>query len=271
MKTTKKLIMPIISLLMTSVVLVIAITYAWFAFNDHTESRGMDISVKCPANLVITNDTTSWNPGVTELSRGLIPAEGSEDEPVPSVFATTHKSDSPTGLGYLRNSYEIDPATGKVKSTSQSGIILDDVIDSEVNGKYYYIDYTVYVASFGEAFASNTVLAASLINDNENLLNLFNATSVDFYIKASTANDYTFAGTLNLANKDASNNGNTKTEVELNTGTIPLYTDGWFEVILRCYFDGNLNDTATKTYITTNEVNALSTNSVTIGVDIYTK
>ena len=102
---------------------------------------------------------------------------------------------------------------------------------------------------------------------------MFKATSVDFLIKGSTDNDYTFAGTLNLAGKDASNlnNDNPKTEVELNTGTIPLYTEGWFEVILRCYFDGNLNDTATKTYITTNEVNALSTNSVTIGVEIYTK
>ena len=256
---------------MTSVVLVIAITYAWFAFNDHTEGRGMDITVKCPANLIITSDSSNWNPGVTELSRGLIPAEGSDDEPVPSVFETTHKSDSPTGLGYLRNSYEIDPGTGKPKENKVA--ILDDVIESEVNGKYYYIDYTVYVASFGEAFSSSTVLAASLIDDNENLLNLFKATSVDFLIKGSTDNDYTFAGTLNLAGKDASNlnNDNPKTEVELNTGTIPLYTEGWFEVILRCYFDGNLNDTATKTYITTNEVNALSTNSVTIGVEIYTK
>ena len=254
---------------MTSVVLVIAITYAWFAFNDRTTGNGMSITVKCPANLIITSDSSNWNPGVTELSRGLIPAEGSDDEPVPSVFATTHKSDSPTGLGYLRNSYEIDPGTGKPKENKVA--ILDDVIESEVNGKYYYIDYTVYVASFGEAFNSSTVLAASLIDDNENLLNLFKATSVDFLIKGNTDNDYTFAGTLNLANKDASNNGNTKAEVELNTGTIPLYTEGWFEVILRCYFDGNLNDTATKTYITTNEVNALSTNSVTIGVEIYTK
>ena len=257
---------------MTSVVLVIAITYAWYAFNDRTHGQGMDITVKCPANLIITNDSSNWNAGVTELSSGLIPAEGNSNHDIPSVFATTHKNDSPTGLGYLRNSYEIDPATGKIKTTIQSQIILDDVIDSEVNGKYYYVDYTVYVASFGEAFSSNTTLVAKLIDDNENVHDLFKATSVDFYIKGNSDSDYTFGGTLNLAGVSSSNDGTTVTEVELNTGVIPLYTDGWYEIIMRCYFDGNLNDSSTNfTYITSNEVDELQENRIVIGVELFTR
>lgn len=274
MKTTKKLIMPIISLLMTSVVLVIAITYAWFAFNDRTTSHGMDISVKCSPNLIIASSSDSFEIDTYELSKGLIPTNGTDDGEFPEITATTHVNSSPTGLGYLRNSYAIDPETGVIKGSYNEQLIVDDVTVSELNGRIYYVDYKVYVASSGDEFPSDTNLVAKMINDNENMDNVFNATSVDFYFSSDDEASFSFIGALNFANLDYTNTGNEVEELILHTGSIPLYTSDYFVIIMRCYFDGNLVDPdSNHTFITSNEVNELATaeNVITLGVEIFTR
>lgn len=256
---------------MTSVVLALSITYAWFAFNDRATAGGMGISVKCTPNLIIANSTT-FDISTTELSKGLIPSDSSDDEEFPKITATTHDSSSTvTGLSYLRNSYAVDSDTGKLKD-GEDALILDPVTASEINGRIYYVDYKVYIASSGEAFPSNTELVAVISNDNDDLDNTFLATSVDFYFSSNNEVSFTYKGTLNLAGISYTNNNASVTEISLNTGSIPLYTSDYFVVIMRCYFDGNLVDSSTNhTYITSNEVNGLETNEVEIDVEIFVR
>lgn len=256
---------------MTSVVLALAITYAWFAFNDRANTGGMDISVRCTPNLIIAN-STSFDISTTELTKGLIPSDESGDEEFPKITATTHDSNSTvTGLSYLRNSYAIDSSTGMLK-TGEDSLILDPVTAPEINGRVYYVDYKVYIASSGEAFPSNTSLVTVLNNNDENLDNAFKATSVDFYFSADNEASFTYKGTLNLAGKSYTNSNESVTELVLNTGEIPLYTNNYFVVIMRCYFDGNLIDPSTnRTYITSDEVEGLESNEVILDVEIMTR
>lgn len=255
---------------MTSVVLVIAITYAWYAFNDRTQGGGMDISVKCTPNLIISNSTT-FDISTYELTKGLIPSDESDDGEFPDVTVTTHDGTSPTGLAYLRNSYAVDSGTGKLRS-GEAGLILDPVTDAEVNGRIYYVDYKVYVASSGAEFPDDTDLVVQISNDNNNLNNVFLATSVDLYLSTDNEANFTYKGTLNLAGKSYTNDNTSVTEVVLNTGTIPLYTSDYFVIIMRCYFDGNLVDSTTNyTYITSDEVDLLETNEVSIDVEIIAR
>ena len=259
---------------MTSVVLVIAITYAWFAFNDRTQAHGMDISVKCTPNLIIASSSDSFQIDTYEFSKGLIPSNESDEGEFPKITATTHVASSPTGLGYLRNSYAIDPETGVIKSTYQENLIIDNVTVSESNGRVYYVDYKVYVASSGDTFPGDTSLVAKLIDDNGTIDNVFNATSVDFYFSSDDEASFSFIGALNFAGLNYTNDGESVEELVLNTGTIPLYTDDYFVIIMRCYFDGNLIDPETShTFITSNEVNQLATaeNVITLGVEIFTR
>lgn len=245
----KKIILSIISIILTSFCLV-TLTFSWFAFNDQVQAMGLTVSVKDVENLVICENEVDILDFDSENKVFSI----SNYDTMSEMIACTHSDTSATFLRYVANTYDIDIFTGLPKAGKNYEYV--DAPDS----RQYFFDTTVYIASIQEAM-TGVELYASILNVKTAQTNPIHlAASVDFYLGDVSVEG--FKGTLNLAGLDASINdaSTTKDRVVILDGVsegeteIPLNTDGFIMVTMRFYFDGNLNATATKTFINTNEI-----------------
>jgi hypothetical protein len=235
------------------VLVLAAATMAWFANNRTVDSSGMQMQVETSPNLIIAQTAadiasasatdSSFSTTFSTAAQTLIPSThdwGTFNSNSQTPVAST------TGLKYNCNPSVISAMTGEAKNDQT--IYYNKSENDTENGKYYYTDYTVYIASVNKPLPING-LTATLSSDNANTstYDYHNAASVDFYLGSVSSSNY--KGTLNLAGKNYNNNDAALTEVSIISGsyTVPLNTaasDNYIKVIMRFYFDGALKKNA---------------------------
>ncbi len=239
------------------VLVLAAATMAWFANNRTVDSSGMQMQVETSPNLVIAQ-SASGEGGIDTKTATDLSFSTTFDTPAQTLIPSTHdwgtfnsNSETPvastTGLKYNCNPSVIHPTTGEERTGRT--IYYNKSENDSGNGKYYFTDYTVYIASTDKPLPING-LTATLSSDDANTstYDYHNAASVDFYLGSVSSSNY--KGTLNLAGKNYST-GAPLTQVSIISGsyTVPLNTADSIKVIMRFYFDGALEERSGQAYV----------------------
>ena len=228
---------------------------AWFSENKEVEAEGLSVNAKVSPNLIIGKT-------VAEITQpDVLFSVDFEGTARTDMIAVTHDASAGnTNLKYLYNHYAVGHTTG----LANSGATLDFEPVPETDNESYFIDYVVYIASAFEELEASSLKATIVIPEAVDSLHpYFMAASVDFYVGEVT--DENYRGTTAVA--DSVNNTERKSvELLLDGGeTIPLNTDGYLTVTMRCYFDGALTTPdGSKAYVNSYEV---KTDGVVIGVE----
>lgn len=228
--------------------LLMGISFAWFSKNQEVRASGMGVSLHTSANLVIS-DSEDFSQSFMEVT---MPSNTYRLLPASYSAASATGLQRPTDLS----------GVGYYSGLSGNPIVMEDV--SSVDAGKYYIDYTVYISSLGQALENATLTAAITAPDPATVPLYHLAATVDFYLSAVSQENY--KGSLNLAGLDReANHGKhnasaVKTELTLLSGSrIPCATDStgepYLKIIMRCYFDGALQNTDTTTYVTSAAIN----------------
>jgi hypothetical protein len=228
-------------LIFIAIVLVVAVagffftdnSLAWFSENDTVEGEGISVNAKATPNLIIAKSAEELKNGEVNFS---IDFRGAARE---DMIAVTHDPYSEgTFLKYVTNHYAVDTVTGNVKEGMDLGFESVPTSDNE----QYFVDYEVYIASAYDLLKVSSLSATIVVPrtvDNP----CFNAVSIDFYVGEVSLEGY--RGTTAVVDNIK---GTERAAVELMPGgaTIPLNTGGeYIKVIMRCYFDGALQDPGT--------------------------
>ena len=249
-KQTIKVIFALILLTIVFVGLMLSNgSMAWFAKNENVSAEGLSVQVKYSPNLIIAKNVEDITKGDLEFSVNF---NGTART---NMVAVTHDETAPdTFLKYLTTHYAVDFNTGNVKDGYELGFA---PVPTE-NNEEYFIDYEIYIASAFEelnvkSLTANITIPASVDSEHP----YFNAASIDFYVGEVSLEGY--RGTTAVASTEG---------VDIFSGaggTVPLNSDGYIKVIMRCYFDGALQDEATgKAYVNSEHVKP---DGVMIGVD----
>lgn len=228
---------------------------AWFAASREVEAKGFSVSAKVSPNLIIGRSVAELTQEKVLFS---VDFKGTKRT---DMIAVTHDNNAGnTNLKYLYNHYAVGHATG----IANPGATLDFENVPETDNEQYFIDYVVYIASaFGALEASGLKATIVVPEAVDSLPSHFMAASVDFYVGSVT--DENYRGTAAVA--DAVTNPERRSVELLADGgeTIPLNTDGYLTVTMRCYFDGALTTPdGSKAYINSYEA---KTDGVVIGVE----
>ncbi len=228
---------------------------AWFSKNEEVTAKGLSVNAKISPNLVIGKSAEQIKQDSLLFSVDFVD-EGRSD----MIAVTRDESVAGTFLKYLTNHYAVDNKTGNVKE----GMALEFAPVPAENNEAYFIDYVVYIASAFDPLAVSsltaTIVIPETVDDNHPY---FNAVSIDFYVGEEVSVG-AYRGTTSVSDCI---NQTARASVELmsNGATIPLNTEGHVKVIMRCYFDGALQDPETgDAYVNSYKV---KTDSVVIGVD----
>ena len=235
---------------------------AWFSENDEVTANGLSLSTTISPNLIIGKSPD-------ELSHeNLQFAVHFNDVEASSMVAVTHDDTAAgTYLKHLVNHYAVDHMTGNAKD----GMSLEFEPVPAESEEIYFVDYTVYIASaFGALDVSSLYATISAPETVDGDHGYFNAASIDFYVGEVRKANY-----LGTTSVHDSLNGTGRARVELmpNGGTIPLTPDGYIKIIMRCYFDGALQDGTGKAYVNSHTVktDTLSLGVSFVGVDAVTE
>ncbi len=202
---------------------------AWFAQNKDVSANGLSANVKVSPNLIIAKDVETITKGELIFDIDFNGVARS------NMIAVTHDDAIPaTFLKYVTNHYAVNTHTGNVKD----GATLEFEAVPDKDNEAYFIDYTVYIASAFEALDIDSLTATIIMPDSVDTYHpYFYAASIDFYLEEVSLEN--FCGTTSLANCLKDGGG---VNLFPNGTTVPLNTDGYFTVIMRCYFDGALQD-----------------------------
>ncbi len=205
---------------------------AWFSENKEATAEGLSVNAKVSPNLIIGKSEE-------QIKQQNILFSVDFDTSRKDMIAVTHDDAiEGTYLKYLTNHYAVDTHTGNVKE----GMELIFAPVPTKNNEAYFIDYTVYIASAFDPLDVSSLTAEIIIPDFVDEKHpYFNAASIDFYVVEGNTNIY--RGTTSVSD---SIRGTAKAKIELmpGGGTVPLNTaeNGYIKVIMRCYFDGALQD-----------------------------
>ena len=229
---------------------------AWFSENNEANAKGLSVNAKVSSNIIIAKTVEEI------MSNDLSVSVNFNGTARTNMIAVTHDENVPdTYLKYLTNHYAVDHETGNVKN----GMELEFADVPTTDNEPYFIDYTVYIASAFEPLDITSLKANIVIPKNVDSLHpYFNAASIDFYVDSVSEEGY--RGTTSVADNI---NGTQRASIELfpTGGTVPLNTEGYVTVIMRCYFDGALQDTKSgKAYINSYTVKS---DGVVIGVAFW--
>lgn len=256
-----------IGLVFISLVLVLSIfafmllngSTAWFAKNEQTYGTGMSVSVQTTPNMIIGKTPE-------DILEGAVVSEvrftGTAQDNM--VAVTRDESVSDTFLKYITNHYAVDIDTGNVLDGMTLNFAPVTVLE---NTDVYYVDYTVYIASVVGQIDLTSLIATVTVPDASSLDNEYvKAVSVDFYLNEVSKSGY--CGTAAVADGIGEGLGRTVDLFLSEGGTIPLNTSGnYIRVIMRCYFDGALQDPESgKAYINSYTVQA---SDVVFGVQFH--
>lgn len=240
----------IIVLALSACILLGTAAYAWLGANRVTDSNGIEMAIDVSENLVISDSTSEIskakideiNTGKTNYTPFLVTFATNDNKYVP----TTHDANYTTytsGLKYVTNNEEVDVVTGLQRSST--ALTFADAASGEA-GKKYYVDYVVYIASHGAALSNHT-LTAKIVSAKKGGADVTSgslmATSIDFYVGEVSSSTYKGKAQVATMSTDV-------VTLQASTTDIPLNTDSWIKVTMRCYFDGALvNSTDSKAYI----------------------
>ena len=229
---------------------------AWFSENKEATAEGLSVNAKVSPNLIIGKSVAQ-----IKQQNILFSVDFTETARKDMIAVTYDESITGTYLKYLTNHYAVDTHTGNAKGDME--LIFAPVPDE--NNEAYFIDYTVYIASAFDPLDVSSLTAEIIIPDFVDEKHpYFNAASINFYVGEVNINNY--RGTTSVSD---SIRGTAKAKIELmpGGGTVPLNTaeNGYIKVIMRCYFDGALQNPDTKTaYVNSYTV---LTDGVVIGVN----
>ena len=235
---------------------------AWFSENDKATANGLSLKTHVSPNLIIGKSPEELSYENLQFSVYF------DDVDASNMIAVTHDSAvAGTYLKYLVNHYAVDHITGNAKD-GQTLAFADVPAESE---ELYFVDYTVYISSAFDALDVSslyaTISAPETVDGDHGY---FNAASIDFYVGEVSGDGY--RGTTSVHDKL---NGTGRAQVELmpGGGTIPLTLDGYIKVIMRCYFDGALQDGTGKAYVNsyTVKTDAVGLGVSFVGVDAVTE
>jgi len=237
---------------------------AWYTANRTVTSIGQKTKVTASANLVITK-TSDGN--ISSLSNPIGHVSVSFDA-TNELDAATH-DDSLTagtsginistrsGLKYVSNPEVIDMVSG-----TSSDAILTDVTASSTSP--YYVDYAIDVAATKKKISTTSkkyiVLKATITSSYSNAFH--KAKSIDYYVKTNTESTYKYMCTQNIANGST---GAVIYKVDGTTG-IPVNTSGYIQIVMRTYYDGELEDSSHNTYINTRDADESSIADMTVTI-----
>lgn len=269
MKKTK-IIVPALAMLVMSTAATVTGTVAWFSMNKTVSASGMMVKANAEGSLVITKGALPTT--ATRSTNASFLEEGSVD-----IYASTHDSDYSeysTGLKKISNADQINSETG-IKLNNKTGqgneLVYEIAQNTGIEGaRKYYVDYTVYIAGDGDAFAAHDLIVKiSSANDFLETKSINKAVSIDFYgSPMSAANDVNvsldnYKGTLNLAGKKNNADGCTTTPLtsfEIENIDIPEAVSGGtasYGITMRIYYDGALLESAgTKAFTTYKQCSA---------------
>ena len=270
MKKTKILV-PAMAVLALGMAATVTGTVAWFSANNVVSADGMHIQSTTPASLVIGSSvadlankkrTIDLDSNTTVLS----PATDAGDK-------VGENGGEDGVLHYVENGEDVNPATG----LADEGKTLQ--VTGEAQENTHYVDYTIYLASAGDAIDADdakkitVTLDFTKANGSPLEVGTTKATSVAFYVKAAAAaptfGDFVPTSTLNAAGLDcaANNYSTTRTSSVLfqtsgNNGiTIPGVQSGTgVRVDMRVYIDGALLKEAGQAYVYTNSIDISEVN-----------
>ena len=226
---------------------------AWFSQNDKVTAEGMSVTAKTSPNLVIGKTAQQVASGDLCFS---VDFAGTEQT---NMIAVTRDASVPgTYLKYLTNHYAVDNMTGNVKD----GMALEFAPVPTTDNARYFVEHTVYIASaFYELAVSSLSATITLAEEIDDDHLYFGALSIDFYVETVDADGY--CGTISVADcLDPADPA--AVELMPGGGTIPLNTEGQIKIIMRCYFDGALQNTDTNTAYVNSY--AVRTDDIAIGV-----
>ena len=250
LKQTIKVIFALILLVVVFIGFLFSnLSMAWFAKNENVTANGFSATAKVSPNLIIAKSAE-------EITAGnlLFGVEFSNPATTNMIAVTHDETASETFLKYLTNHYAIDFNSG----TKKEGYKLEFAPVPTDNNQEYFIDYTVYLASvFGQLPVKSLNAMITIPSSVDNEFPYFNAASIDFYVgEVSVAN---YRGTASVGNRNES--------VDLFKGqedkVVPLNSNGYIKVIMRCYFDGALQDSNGLAYTNSKMVDSTP---VSIGV-----
>lgn len=227
--------------------LLMGISFAWFSKNMKVTATGMSVKAQTSANLVISKSTT-----FDEFQFSVV-----MEPTTPKLLPASHCdiSQSPSGLLKPADLTDIDYDSGLASTIPTETVPVDD------NSKYY-IDYTVYISCQGMAL-TDASLTATMEAQDPSILDkpYLQAASIDFYLGSVNKDGY--CGTLNLAGLDikynhgACDTAQKKTSIEILPDTVTRIPclqdqsgDKYLTIIMRCYFDGALQNSVSTTYVT---------------------
>lgn len=206
-------------------------TTAWFASNRKVDANKMEMQVEASENLVISKEAADGYGVAVEFSNV-------RDER--TFQPATHEAASASGLKYNTNPADVSFEHGL---SGTADLTFEDVLVA--NDSEYYIDYTVYIASMGKAFANQDLTAKLEITKADGTewegdrADYMQAATIDFYVGESSS--AVFKGKAALG-------GTAQTVTLLDDGEIPLTTTP-IKVTMRCYFDGALEKTTGLAYV----------------------
>lgn len=216
-----------------SLVVLAVATAAWFSRNTQVGAANLNIQVDPEANLVIkkSGEESQWGTNV-EFGGASV-----------ALTPVTHRGNGKYLLQYCTNPLEISKTTGY---NSENDAALADVTDDVISktGRTYFKDFTVLIASENKAFTNQTLTASIALSPPSGGLAEHDpryAASVDVWV-GSTDNADHYKETLRYVGGETPAEGTSNTVEILQNGTIPMTTDSPITVILRCYFDGKLEE-----------------------------
>ena len=228
--------------------LLMGISFAWFSKNTEVRAEGMGVELSTSANLVISQNM-DFSGFLTEIT---MPSN------TVKLLPAIHSGFSQTNTTGLRRPTDLSGVGFQTGLSPGTDIALADV-PSEKSSQYY-IDYTVYISCQGKALENATLTAAVTATTDQPY---HQAATVDFYLSEVSQGNY--KGSLNLAGLDMEKNHGkhdasaVKTELNLlSDSRIPCTEDAedsYLKIIMRCYFDGALQNTDNTTYVTSAAIN----------------
>ena len=229
---------------------------AWFSENKEVTADGLSVSAKVSPNLIIAKSED----GIRAEGNVLFGVDFKGTSRSDMIAVTRDESVPTTYLKYLKNHYAVDNKTGVAKPGME--LEFEDV--PATGNERYFIDYVVYIASAFDPLAVDSLTATITIPESvAKDYPYFHAASIDFYVGEVSEGGY--RGTTAVAAiADAENGTVSKNVVLVENGTIPLNTEGHIKVIMRCYFDGALEQSEGQAYVNSYTV---KTQGVVIGVE----
>ena len=230
-----RIVVTALSMVVTVSMLIAAAT-AWLTVNRKAESNGVQMTVQGTSNLVIGQSIAEVQNGTPTFETTF--AANPTNKYMPCTHDKTEENYGATGLFFVSNIDQIDPATGFCPENFEESYSPVTLAKKD----NYYKEYTVFIASAGESMEDYDLYVSIGTPTNiAGLSDTFKALSIDFYV-GNEANEDTYVDTLNIAGLDIfANDGMSEyKEALIWEDGIPDAAATPLKVIMRAYFDGAL-------------------------------